>query len=131
VKPAPIKPRLGGRKTESQFWGEIRSALRRKWMMSPVRADVLNAATRKLVKPRGRQRVETQCAACQGWFARKQVDVDHVIQCGALNAVTAGQWIERLFVEAHGLQVLCDECHNAKTKAERATKQKPKRRTKQ
>jgi hypothetical protein len=48
------------------------------------------------------------------------VSVDHVIPCGRLERETAGDFIERLFVESHGLQVLCDQCHQDKTQEERA-----------
>jgi 5-methylcytosine-specific restriction endonuclease McrA len=47
--------------------------------------------------------------------------VDHIIPAGTLTCSSdlAG-FIERLFCEQENLQVLCERCHDAKTKLERA-----------
>lgn len=115
----PPKTRAGGRMTESAFWGRIRSALRKSWRAWPPRNDVLRAATRPVANPTRKQRVETRCNECGGWFSRDRVSVDHVVPCGHLCRETAGEFIERMFVESSGLQVLCDQCHNEKTQEER------------
>ena len=121
-KKKPAKTRAGGQMTEAQFWGRIRSALRKSWRAWPPRNDVVRAATRPLANPTRKQRVETQCNLCGGWFRRDQISVDHIIPCGRIDREMAGEFIERLFVESVGLQVLCDQCHQDKTQEERAKK---------
>jgi hypothetical protein len=51
------------------------------------------------------------------------VAVDHIIPCGALSCANdLPGFVERLFIEVDGLQILCDICHNKKTQAERKSK---------
>lgn len=73
----------------------------------------INAATGKLAK-------HYTCNSCDGEFVAKNVDVDHIIPlvdpCGF---VSWDDLIARLFVEKVGLQVLCKECHKAKTLEEK------------
>ena len=114
-----VKSRAGGRMTEAEFLGRLRSALRAEWRKWPPRSDVLRNATRKMKKPMGRRRVEVHCAICRRWFDRERMSVDHVIPCGSFNLQTAGEFISRMFVEEDGLQVLCDTCHKRKTREER------------
>jgi 5-methylcytosine-specific restriction endonuclease McrA len=49
--------------------------------------------------------------------------VDHICPAGSLNsAQDLPDFIERLFCEVDNLQVLCETCHNAKTKLEKDAK---------
>lgn len=60
------------------------------------------------------------CAECKGEFDAKSVAVDHIQAAGQLNSKEdIADFIEKLFCEVEGLQVLCDECHNVKTYMER------------
>lgn len=107
------RPHAGGRWTRARFWGFIRSALRlasRKW---PPRAAALVAARRPYVGPNTRQKWEFRCAVCGGWFAGKDVEVDHVEACGQLRSFDdLPVFCRRLFCEVDGLRVLCKrECH--------------------
>lgn len=118
--PRVAKTRAGGRWTEARWWGFLRSGLRRMSVRWPPKADALRAARRAYVGPNKRRSWEYRCAACGGWFAGKDVAVDHVVPCGTLRSFAdlAG-FVERLFCEAGGFQVICTNCHAAKTAAER------------
>lgn len=118
-----IKTRNNATMTESQFWGFIRSALRMKsrWW-KPISLCKANGK-RAYKGANKRQKFEYQCAECKGWFPDKQIAVDHIIPCGALScADDLPGFVERLFIEVDGLQILCDTCHNKKTNLERTTK---------
>jgi hypothetical protein len=103
--------------TESGFWGMIRAALRQKsrWW-KPVK-DAKDAARRAYKGVNKRQKFEYQCAKCKQWFPEKEIEVDHIIEAGSLrNGDDVKDFIERLFCEKEGLQILCkDKCHREKT----------------
>jgi 5-methylcytosine-specific restriction endonuclease McrA len=106
--------------TESQFWSYIRSALRQKsrfW--KPITQCKVNG--RRLYKgPNKRQKYEYQCNECKNWFADKHVAVDHIIPCGSLNcSADLPGFVDRLFIEVDGLQLLCSTCHDRKTQQEK------------
>ena len=105
-------PYAGGRWTEGRYKTFVRSALRRAWMKWPVRADVLLDARRPSQSDNKRLKWEYHCVSCGGWFAAKEVAVDHIEPVGSLD--DASQFIGRLFCEIEGLQVLCHGCHQAK-----------------
>ena len=111
------KPYNSGTMSSSAFWGFIKSALRQKsrWW-KPVR-EVKLAARRPYCGPKKQQRWEYQCACCKGWFADKETQVDHITPVGSLKGPEdlAGV-VSRMFCEKDGLQVLCDQCHDKKTK---------------
>jgi 5-methylcytosine-specific restriction endonuclease McrA len=51
--------------------------------------------------------------------------VDHVLPAGSLNcADDLPGFVERLFCEQDNLQILCTDCHNAKTLKEKQAKTK-------
>ncbi len=75
-------------------------------------------------------RGEYHCAGCQQTVPAsikvngrrtKNVHVDHIhpIVDPDVGFVSYDQLIERMFCEAPNLQVLCTECHDAKTNAEK------------
>lgn len=114
------KTRCAGSLSESAFWSFIRSALRQKsrfW--KPVTLCKQNAK-RKYVGPNKRQKFEYQCNKCKGWFADKNIQVDHIIPAGSLNcAQDLPGFVERLFCEAENLQCLCKNCHDIKSKEDK------------
>jgi hypothetical protein len=123
------RTRNAGTMTGPMFWNYVRGLLRggfRWW--KPVALCKL-AARRKYT---GKQRIlsssgklqefEFHCAACHGWFPEKQVQVDHIVDCGSINcAADTGSFIERMFCEVEGLQVLCMTCHRIKTNSSKNT----------
>lgn len=114
------KPRNAGTMTESAFWSFIRSALRQKsrWWKPILQCKL--AARRAYKGPNKRQKFEYQCATCKQWFQEKKINVDHIHPAGSLNcAADLPGFVERLFCEKDNLQVLCESCHDEKTKIEK------------
>ena len=119
-KPKVARTRNAGTMTESAFWSFIRSALRQKsrWW-KPITQCKL-AAKRAYKGPFKRQKFEYQCNKCKNWFPDKKINVDHIHPAGSLNCANdLPEFVERLFVEAEGLQLLCSNCHDKKTAKER------------
>ena len=104
--------RNGGKWTEARYFGFIRSALRaafRKWGPKHDAKQAAKVGYNTYV-----------CAHCDGWYGASQVEVDHIVPAGSLKTFDdlAG-FTERLFCEADGFQVLCKDCHQVKTNAEK------------
>jgi hypothetical protein len=101
--------------TDAEFWSFIRSALRQKSRYWKPIQDVKKQNRRKYTGIDKRRKFEYQCNMCKEWYAEKEIDVDHIIECGALkNANDIAGFIERLFCETDSLQILCKNCHNHK-----------------
>lgn len=109
--------------SEAKFWGYLRSGLRALYNKWPPKWEVLSQAKRAYKGPIKQQRWEFKCAQCEKYYKQKEVSVDHVIPAGALSSYDdiAG-FVQRLFVGADGLQVLCKTCHDSKTQEERKAK---------
>lgn len=117
------KPYNNGTMTNAGFWGMIRSALRQKsrWW-KPVKQAKENSR-RKYKGDNKRQKWEYQCAHCKKWFMDKEIAVDHIEEVGSLkSSEDLKGFVERLFCEVDGLQVLCNKrldgktsCHKIKT----------------
>lgn len=115
-----VKPRNAGTMTESAFWSFIRSALRQKSRWWKPITQCKQNARRAYKGPNKRQKFEYQCKYCEQWFPEKRVNVDHIIPAGTLRtAADLPGFVERLFCEIDGLQVLCSNCHDEKTKIEK------------
>lgn len=117
------KTRNAGTMTESAFWGFIRSSLRQKSRWWKPIAEAKAKAKRKYKGPNKRQKFEYLCNVCKEWFADKEINVDHIIPAGTLrSAQDLPGFVERLFCEVDNLQVLCQGCHDIKTKQEKLKK---------
>ena len=117
------KTRNSGTLTESAFWSFIRSGLRQKSRWWKPIAECKAKAKRPYKGPLKRQKFEYLCNQCKNWFPDKKINVDHICPAGSLNsAQDLPDFIERLFCEVDNLQVLCETCHNAKTKSEKDAK---------
>ena len=115
-----IKTRNAGTMSESAFWGFIRSALRQKSRWWKPITQCKQNAKRPYKGVNKRQKFEYQCNKCKKWFPDKQINIDHITPAGELNkADDLPGFVERLFVEESGLQCLCQNCHNEKTKQEK------------
>ena len=114
------KPRNNGTMTEAAFWSFIRSSLRRRTMVWKPVNEAKREARRPYVGENKRRKWEYKCAACEGYFSDKEIDVNHKIPAGTL---TCGKdlegFVERLFCEKEHLEVLCKNCHKALTKEQR------------
>jgi 5-methylcytosine-specific restriction endonuclease McrA len=119
-KGAAPKTRNAGTMTDAAFWSFIRSALRQKSRWWKPISEAKAKAKRVYKGPLKRQKFEYQCAECKGWFPDKKVNVDHIIPAGTLRcADDLPAFVERLFCEVDNLQVLCQGCHDIKTKEEK------------
>ena len=109
----------GGNWTKSRYFQFIRSALRQAFTRYPVKYQVKDAAKRELKHKKGRQKWEYQCAKCQRWYPNKEIEVDHIDPAGSLKDYDdLPGFVERMFCESEGLQVLCKECHYGKTQGD-------------
>lgn len=107
------RTRAGGEWTEAAFWGFIRSQLRLMSRAWPPRKNVMVNHRRKYDGPNKRQKWEYQCSGCGGWFAQKQLEIDHIEPCGQLKSFEdIGPFVQRLLCEEDGLRVLCESCHD-------------------
>ena len=111
------RTRNGGTWSESQYWGRIRSSLRKLSMYWKPIQEARNRAKRPYKGANKRQKWEFQCASCRKWFPQKSINVDHVIPAGSLRSGDDLKgFVERLFCEdVDSFQVLCKSCHSNKT----------------
>lgn len=102
--------------SESAFWSFIRSTLRQKSRWWKPILECKKQARRKYVGDNKRQKWEYKCANCGEWFPEKRISVDHIKPVGQLkSAADLPVFVENLFCEIENLQILHDECHDAKT----------------
>lgn len=113
-----VLSRNAGTWTESQYFSKIRSALRnafRYWKPIQLAYEI---ASRPSQSSNKRLKKEYQCNHCKEWFPRKEVECDHIIECGSLKSLEEiSQFIQRLSIEdISGFQILCkSKCHKEKT----------------
>ncbi len=114
-----IRTRGGGMYTEAEYFQKIRAGLRSSFRFWPVMMQVLKDASRPSQSSNKRLKTEYQCVACGGWFPRKEVQIDHIEECGSLSCYEdIVPFIQRLTIEdPSGYQILCKEDHSIKTKA--------------
>lgn len=122
-KPRVPRTRNNETMTEAAFWSWIRSALRQKsrWWKPISQAKIL--ARRAYKGPNKRRKWEYKCAECLQYFPDKEINVDHITPAGTLKHYNdLPGFVERLFCEVDGLQVMCTKCHDKKTAEERKNK---------
>ena len=113
-----VKCRAGDTWTEARYFQFIRTALRSAFTRYPVRYQVLKKAGRPVTGKR--HKTEYQCASCNEYFKQADVQVDHIVPAGSLKTYQdLPAFVERMYCEADGLQVLCKPCHKVKTAEER------------
>jgi len=123
------KPYNSGQWTEARRRSFITSALRRaSW---PVKYEALRVAELpdKVVNPSsGRLCKAYRCNECGGAFVAKQVSVDHITPVVPLSGHDSWDlFIDRIFCELDGFQVLCKDCHKVKTDAENSERKRLKK----
>ena len=106
------RTRNSGTWTEARYFSFIRSALRSAFQRWGPKHEA-----KKLAK-RGYNQYE--CAHCGEIYGNKDTEVDHIEPAGSLKAYEdLPSFVERMFCEVEGFQVLCKACHQVKTNAER------------
>lgn len=62
-------------------------------------------------------RGEYKCATCEGIFGPKQIQLDHITPVidEEQGFIDWNTYIDRLFCDTEGFQVLCRTCHSAKS----------------
>lgn len=119
----PKKPYNNGQWTAARYASFIKGGLRtlsRKW---PPKFEALKRALigKRLDPATGKMSNRYQCAGCGNLFKATDVQLDHIDPVVDLREgfVDWNIYIERMFCEAEGYQVLCSECHGVKTLNER------------
>ena len=109
--------------TEGRIRSFIVSTLRagaRRW---PNKYETLqDAFSGKKINPKSnREAKHYTCNYCQRDFPGKDVQVDHIVPVvdPETGFTSWDDYIARLFCTKDNLQVLCTECHNIKSAAER------------
>lgn len=108
-----------GTMTEVEYFGKIRSSLRRAFRFWKPMQKALELASRPAKNPKNpRLKKEFQCAKCKNWFKRTEVEIDHIKECGSLMSLTdIPSFVERMTPEdPKAFQVLCKAHHKEKTK---------------
>ena len=131
------KPRCGGMWTEARFNSFITSALRSahgRWnpkSQAKKRAWVKRGVY--LCEGCGKEGPATLPPLKGRKRRRNNAAVDHIepVVDPEVGKKTWDEYIERMFVEESSYQVLCWECHEAKTKAERQIATERKRKEKE
>ena len=117
------RDRNAGTMTNAMFWSFIRSALRNKSRWWKPITQCRMSSRRAYKGTNKRQKFEYQCNQCKSWFPDKEIAVDHKIPAGSINSGDDLKgFVERLFCEEKDLQVLCQGCHDVKTKLEKTKK---------
>lgn len=113
-----------GTMTEAAYFGKIRSALRKAFAWWQPMEAAVRAAERPSQSANKRLKFEYQCAHCKDWFPKKLVEVDHIVQCGSLRSLEdIAQFVSNLTQEDPAMyQILCSNCHQLKTNADRVQK---------
>jgi hypothetical protein len=129
------KSRNNGQWTEARFTSFIKSTLRsatQRW--GPKQSALKRARIRRgvyLCEGWGRPEHETPASLPPraGNKRRRKVAVDHInpVVDPHVGFTTWDDVIERMFVEVEGFQVLCPDCHEEKTKEERAIRNEERR----
>jgi 5-methylcytosine-specific restriction endonuclease McrA len=101
----------------------IKGAMRRVFSRSELRRKVVDASLIEHSDPK-RTRVKRWCLcnSCKKPIPKSYVAVDHIQPLIAVHEtfedVSLDIVVDRLWCEEHNLQVLCEECHKAKTSLE-------------
>jgi len=110
----------------------IRGAIRRIFSRSPAKIEAQMKVRRevpKFNKDGSRSKVDAvqyQCNICKNWVGSTHVEVDHTVPVIEVNEQGFVDWntfVNRLFCQVQDLQVLCDPCHDQKTRDERKSRQ--------
>lgn len=118
-KQRAVRTRNANTMTEAEYWGKVRSALRKAFAYwKPAQAVLKQAECGTVTNPKtGRQKKVYRCAACSYAGFREEMHIDHIDPCGSLRcAEDVALFLERLTCEdSCKYQLLHKTCHQAKT----------------
>lgn len=118
------KTRASGTMTEAAYRGFIRSMLRKGSMRWKPKYTVKQKARHHVKLPGKTARLvfHSRCANCEQLVPETETAVDHIepIVNPELGFESWDKFIENLYCEEEGLQVLCNPCHLVKTNKEKA-----------
>ena len=113
--------------SEAAFWAWMRSMLRNKSRHWKPLTQAKVLVRRKYTGTNPRLKWEYQCKVCKLYFEEKNIDVDHIVPAGSLNSSDDLKgFVDRLFCEVVGLQVLCKDCHYDKSMLDKVNNKKQK-----
>lgn len=117
-KGAAPKTRNNNTWSEGEYFATVRSALRSKFRFWIPMQKALIKASRPSQSTNKRLKTEYQCAHCNKWFKRADVQIDHIEECGSLNCYDdIVPFLQRLTKEnVDAYQILCKPDHKKKTK---------------
>lgn len=105
--------------TEAEYWGKVRSALRKAFAYwKPAQAAMKHAECGARVNPKtGRQKKAYRCAICGLEGFSEEMQLDHIDPCGTLrSSEDLVKFLERLTCEdSSQFQLLHKTCHQQKT----------------
>jgi len=117
-----------GEWTDAKFRSFITSALRaasRRW---PPKYKALKQAFvgRKVNAKTGKLAMHYQCITCSNVFIASDVQIDHInpVVDPKSGFISWDVYIDRMFCEIDGLQVMCKPCHKEKTALEKLERRK-------
>ena len=118
-KQRAVRTRNANTMTEAEYWGKVRSALRKAfayWRPAQVAVKQAECGTRTNPKT-GRQKKVYRCAVCGNADFREEMHIDHIDACGSLRAPSdVASFLERLTCEdGSKYQLLHKACHQTKT----------------
>lgn len=125
--PKVARTRAAGTMTEAQYWGKVRSALRKtfaRWRPAELAFRQAECGTR--INPKtGREKKVYRCAICGEAGYREEMQADHIEPCGSLRSPEdLAPFLERLTCEdVLKFQALHKSCHQTKTNETRKQKQ--------
>jgi len=101
----------------------IKGAIRRVFSRSALRIAVVNAAQiQHSDASRPRVKKWCLCAICKQPEAKSYVEVDHIEPVVKIDSsfedMTLDEFVDRLWCDIKGLQVVCESCHDKKTAEE-------------
>lgn len=123
-----VKPYNGGTWTVSRYNNFIRSLLRKgttRWGPKQ-QAFKLASVGKKINVLTGRLAEHFTCAGCGGEFPRSVCSADHIdpVVDPERGFQTWDEYIERMYCEVEGFQILCKGCHDSGKTAEEREKRK-------
>ena len=109
--PKVIRTRNANTWSEAEFWGKIRSALRKVSMYwKPIQA-CKQGCKENYVGDNKRQKFAYRCAICNKLVSDKELHIDHLVAAGSLKSSDDLKgFVDRLFVEDN-FQCTCVGCN--------------------